>query len=69
MPERYPLLAVLDLLETAKRPNDMDFPGFELHPLKGDKYGYWSVTVRANWRITFEFENDNVINVDYEDYH
>ncbi len=42
---------------------------YNVHPLKGDMKGLWSVTVQANWRITFEFDGQNVYIVDYQDYH
>ena len=44
-------------------------PGYRLHPLKGDRKGYWSVRVSANWRIVFRFERGNVYDVDLIDYH
>jgi len=47
----------------------LDLPGFRLHRLKGDKRNLWSVTVSANWRITFEFENGDAYILDLEDYH
>jgi proteic killer suppression protein len=47
----------------------MDLPGFGLHPLKGDLKNFWSVTVRANWRIIFRFEDGEVHDVDLLDYH
>jgi len=47
----------------------MNLPGFHLHPLKGDYAGYWAVTVRANWRVIFRFEDGHAIDVDYLDYH
>jgi len=47
----------------------MDMPGFRLHPLKGEMKGSWSVTVRANWRVTFRFADRDVFDVDYLDYH
>jgi proteic killer suppression protein len=47
----------------------MDPPGLQLHPLKGQFAGLWSVTVQANWRIIFCFENGDVTDVDYLDYH
>lgn len=53
----------------AENIDDMDIPGFGLHPLSGDKKGYWSVKVSANWRITFRFENIYVYEVNLEDYH
>lgn len=60
---------VLAFLDRASRPEDMDLPGFRLHPLKGDRAGYWSVTIRANWRIIFRFEDGDVTDVDLLDYH
>ena len=60
---------VLALLNRASRPQDMDLPGFRLHPLKGDLIGFWSVTIRANWRIIFRFEDGDVTDVDLIDYH
>ena len=56
-------------LDVAVRPEDLDLPGFRLHPLTGDLAGYWSITVRANWRIIFRFEEENVTDVDLLDYH
>jgi proteic killer suppression protein len=49
--------------------DEMDLPGFRLHPLKGELKGLWAVTVQANWRITFKLEDENVYIVDYQDYH
>ena len=60
---------VLAVLNRARKPSDMDLPGFGLHPLKGNLKDFWSVTVRANWRIIFRFEDGNVIDVDLVDYH
>ena len=56
-------------LNASTSPNDMDVPGFRLHRLKGDLAGYWAVTVRANWRIVFRFEDGHAVDVDYRDYH
>jgi toxin HigB-1 len=56
-------------LNTAQTVEDMDIPGFRLHPLKGTVSGRWSVWVNGNWRMTFEFENGSAHVVDYEDYH
>jgi len=47
----------------------MDLPGWRLHSLKGDLAGFWSVTIRANWRVIFRFEDSDVTDVDYLDYH
>lgn len=59
----------LSVLHAAGTIEDMDQPGFKLHPLKGDLQGYWSVTVRANWRVIFRFEDGNAFDVDFTDYH
>lgn len=40
-----------------------------LHELKGKMAGTWSLTIQENWRLTFKFENNEVILVNYEDYH
>ena len=60
---------VLAYLDRASEPREMDLPGWRLHPLKGELAGHWSVTVNANWRIVFRFENGDVTDVDYVDYH
>ena len=59
----------LAALDTAQAIDDMDVPGFRLHPLKGDLEGRWSVTVSGNWRMTFEFREGHAYVLDYEDYH
>ncbi|MFQ5688025.1 MAG: type II toxin-antitoxin system RelE/ParE family toxin, partial [Candidatus Scalindua sp.] len=59
----------LTALNTATCIEDMDLPGFRLHPLKGNRKGLWATDVSKNWRIVFKFEEDNVYVVDYEDYH
>ena len=50
-------------------PGDMDLPGFRLHSLKGVLTGFWAVTVRANWRVIFRFEEGHAVDVDYLDTH
>lgn len=59
----------LAALDTAQTIEDMDVPGFRLHPLKGDRMGIWSITVSGNWRVTFEFIDGHAYIVNYEDYH
>lgn len=59
----------LAALDTAQSIDDMDIPGFRLHPLKGNHVGRWSITVNGNWRMTFEFVDGNAYVLDYEDYH
>ena len=60
---------ILFVLNRARRPKDMNLAGFRLHRLKGDLKGFWSVTVRANWRVIFRFEEGDVNDVDLIDYH
>jgi len=59
----------LSALDAATRPEDMNRPGWDWHPLKGGLSGHWSVSVNGNWRLTFAFENGDAILVDYQDYH
>ena len=63
------LRLILGRLNAAAKADDMDLPGLRLHPLKGDRKGTWSVWVRGNWRITFQFVGPDAEVVDYEDYH
>lgn len=60
---------ILAVLNRARKPSDMNLPGFRLHPLKGDLEGFWSVTVRANWRVIFRFDGGAAYDVDLIDYH
>ncbi len=60
---------VLARLDQAMRPDQLDLPGFRLHALTGDLAGYWSITVSANWRIVFRFEQGDATDVDLVDYH
>lgn len=59
----------LAALDTAQTIDDVDLPGFALHPLKGEMRGRWAVSVNGNWRITFEFQGGNAYVLNYEDYH
>ncbi len=56
-------------LDNAKTPKDMDAPGWRLHQLHSDLAGHWSIDVSGNWRLTFAFEGEDAILVDYQDYH
>jgi proteic killer suppression protein len=60
---------ILGLLDLAVRIEDMDLRSLRLHQLTGDRRGQWSVTVRANWRIVFRFEDGGAYDVDLVDYH
>jgi proteic killer suppression protein len=60
---------ILARLDEADTPQALNLPGYRLHPLKGDLKGFWSVTVRANWRIIFRFEGPDTFEVELIDYH
>jgi len=60
---------VLDALDQATSPEQLNIPGWRLHQLTGDRKGAWSVNVSGNWRITFEFSGTDTVNVNLEDYH
>jgi len=62
------LRAVVAALATASVPSDMALPGARLHPLRGERAGQWSVSISDNWRVIFEFEGQDVTNVDLVDY-
>ena len=56
-------------LDNAKQAGDMNAPGWKLHPLTGELKGHWAVRVSGNWRLTFKFEGEDAVLVDYQDYH
>ena len=59
----------LSKLDEATKPESMNIPGWDIHPLYGDLKEHWSVKVSGNWRMTFMFENGDSVLVDYQDYH
>lgn len=66
VPKVERILARLDVATTVE---DVDAPGFGLHPLKGELKGWWAVTVSRNWRIIFRLKGEDVVDVDLVDYH
>lgn len=60
---------ILGRLDRATTPQALNLPGYRLHPLKGYLRGFWSVTVRANWRIIFRLEGEDAFDVELIDYH
>ena len=60
------MLARLDIAESI---DDLRLHSYRLHPLKGDLKGYWSITVKANWRIIFRFRGGNALDLELIDYH
>ena len=63
------LADILDLLDAAVTVTDMNFPGSNLHQLRGKQRGLWAVSVSGNWRVIFRFQNGEAFDVDYLDYH
>ena len=57
------------VLHAAETIEALGLPTFGLHPLKGELKGFWAVTVRANWRVIFRFEDSRASDVDLVDYH
>ena len=65
----FKLRVQLAVLDSAKSKNDINVPAWKLHELKGDLKGHFAVSVSGNWRLTFKFENEDVVLVNYQDYH
>ena len=59
----------LGRLDAASSADDMNLPGWRLHPPKAELAGHWAVWVDENWRLTFKFEGTDAVLVDYQDYH
>ena len=69
-PDHTPkLIRILAVLDQSRAPQDMDIPGFRLHPLSGELRGHYAVSVSGNCRVTFRFEDGHAVDVDYTDYH
>ena len=56
-------------LDDARKPSDLDLPGYRLHPLKGAFVGFWSISISGNWRLVFRFDDGDAYDVDLIDYH
>ena len=59
----------IDALDAANDVSEMNVPGWDLHELKGNRKGTWSLKVTANYRLTFKFVTGEALDVDLEDYH
>jgi len=59
----------LTFLNGSTGPGDMNIAGWHLHQLEGNLKDHWSVRVNGNWRMTFRFEGEDAVLVDYQDYH
>jgi proteic killer suppression protein len=63
------LRILLTALDVASSPADLNAPGYGLHPLHGNLEGHWAVRITGNWWLTFAFDGEDAILVDYQDYH
>jgi len=63
------IATLLTYLDAARTVEELDIPSLRPHPLKGELKGYWAITVRANWRIIFQFEDGAAKAVELIDYH
>ena len=60
---------ILNELNVAKAPEDMNLPGYRFHPLKGNRKGTFAVDASGNYRVTFRWDGKDAVDVDLEDYH
>lgn len=63
------LIRQMDAIHQADSPSQLNFPGYDLHELKGDLTDVWAIKVNKNWRLTFKFLEGNAIELNLEDYH
>ncbi len=60
---------VVAILDTVTDVRMINIPGGRLHQLSGNRKGFWSLTINKNWRITFRQDGQDIVDVDFEDYH
>jgi proteic killer suppression protein len=60
---------LLSVLSEANVLDDLALPSYRLHPRRGELKGFYAITVRANWRLIFRFEDGDVFDLDFVDYH
>ena len=61
---------MLAFLQDIENPEELWLvSAWKVHKLKGDRKGAWSLRVTANWRLTFQADGDEIIDLNYEDYH
>jgi proteic killer suppression protein len=60
---------MLQFMDRAVVPGDLDLPGWRLHRLKGELTEHWSLSASGNWRVIFRFLGSDIELVDYLDYH
>ena len=66
---RARLERMLDRLDAASGPGDLNVPGWRFHPLRGLRKGRWAISVSGNLRLTFAFDGEDAVDIDLEDYH
>jgi proteic killer suppression protein len=67
VPKLRAMFAVLDQMNAVGELNS--WPLWKVHTLTGDRKGIWSLHVTRNWRLTFRIDADEVLDVNFEDYH
>ena len=61
---------MLTLLQDMRDPAILKaFPLWKAHQLTGNRKGVWSLHVTRNWRLTLSVKDDEIVDVNYEDYH
>lgn len=61
---------IMTAVDNATTLDELDtLPGWRLHRLQGDRRGTWSISVSGNWRLTFRIRDDQIFELDLEDYH
>jgi len=60
---------ILEQMDEATTPEEMNTPGWRFHGLKGQEKGRFAVDASGNWRITFGWDGGHAVDVDLEDYH
>ena len=63
------LLRQMDAINQADFSEQLNFPGYDLHELKGELAGFWAMKVNKNWRLTFRFVGGDAVDLNLEDYH
>ncbi|MBC7571527.1 MAG: type II toxin-antitoxin system RelE/ParE family toxin [Spirosoma sp.] len=60
---------IIDQLEAITSISDIQQMGSGIHKLTGDMAEFWSIKVSPNYRIVFRFDNGDIHDIDYTDYH
>ena len=64
------LIRQLDMLNAASELRDLSSPpSNHLHPLHGDREGWWAISVNGPWRLCFQFEDGDVMDIELVQYH